>query len=139
MIKVGIKSISTLGLGGDANGQRRPVWPATGSTGNPATPTGRPVPANLLPLPLPCRGHFCTPTGEYIWQSLYIAEFRVEGLGAANKMPAGSGDSVCREGSECLRWGGCQDPPKLTEFSTGSAPVGANRWRCPNKGLRPLY
>ena len=87
---------------GDANGQNSLHWPATGSTGDAATPTGRPVPTDLLPLPLPCREDFCTPTAYdsriYLAESLassYIAEFRVWGLGAANKRPTGSGDSVC--------------------------------------------
>ena len=87
---------------GDANGQNSLHWPATGSTGDAATPTGRPVRTDLLPLPLPCREDFCTPTAYdsriYLAESLassYIAEFRVWGLGAANKRPTGSGDSVC--------------------------------------------
>ena len=72
-------SISTVGLGGDANGQKRADWPVTRSTGDAATPTAWPFPAYLLPLPLPCRDEFCTPTGEdsriylvwspFLWQA----------------------------------------------------------------------
>ena len=58
------QSISTVGLGGDANGQKSRLWPAKRSTGDAATPTGRPVPAKLLPLPVLCRFESSTPTGE---------------------------------------------------------------------------
>ena len=106
---------------GDANGSNRPDWPATGSTGDAATPTAWPFTAYLLPLSLPCCEENFTPNFDSAQFRVDNAEFTVSGF-------AGS------RGPECLRWGGCRDPRPFTRISTGPTPVGvpvaANGWRC---------
>ncbi len=111
---------------GDANGQRSPLWPATGSTGEAPTPTGRPVPAILPPLPLPCREDFCTPTGSDSLAVSYIAEFRIHGLAAANKgavtVFAGRGRSAFGGEDAGTRAG----LPKLAPAAPPLAPTGGD-------------